>query len=197
MRSSYWCCRAAIAAVICVLAAMLACPERAQAGFLEDFFGSLFQPPVSRGYREAPPWGMPGFHRRGQHSSHKSTHRGAARKKIIAAAKADTAAQPQQPVDIMADNSLRKGDAVMTQSGIRIFVGQTGNRHEAEDFKKPTEIRRLSKSERRAFAALDGAGSGSAVPAGIITGRSATSRPITAGQMITDAKGKVIRYVGP
>jgi hypothetical protein len=197
MRSPFWGCRAALAAVTCLLALILAFPGSAQAGFLEDLFGSLFQPPPAyRGYRDSPAWGAGGFRHRAHPWRHKSGNRSAARKKIIAAAKPDTAG-PQQPVDIMADKSLRKGDVVMTQSGIRIFVGQSGDRHEPDDFRKPSEVKGLSKSARKALAVLEPGDAAPPVPASIVTGRSATGRAITAGEVITDAKGKTIRYVGP
>lgn len=194
MRSPCWCCRAAFAAVTCLSVLILAFPASAQAGFLEDLFGSLFQPPPA--YRDSPAWGAGGFRHRAHPWRHKSGHKSAARKKIIAAAKPDTAG-PQQPVDIMADKSLRKGDAVMTQSGIRIFVGQSGDRHEPDEFRKPSEVKGLSKSARKSLAVLGPGDAAPPVPASIVTGRSATGRAITAGEIITDAKGKTIRYVGP
>jgi len=196
MKSFFWRCRAAVAGVISLLALTLVLPGNAQAGFLEDLFGSLFQPPPAyRGYGE-PAWGPGGFRHRAHPWKQKAGHKSAARKKIIAAAKPDTGG-PQEPVDIMADKSLRKGDAVMTPSGIRIFVGQSGDRHEPGDFRKPAEVKGLSKSARRALAGLEPGDSASSVSPGIVTGRSVTGRAITAGEMITDAKGKTVRYVGP
>jgi hypothetical protein len=197
MRSPFWCCRAVIAAVTCLSGPILAFPGSAQAGFLEDFFGSLFQPPPAyRGYRDSPAWSGGGHHHRAHSWRQKAGHRSATRKKILAAAKPETIG-PQEPVDIMADKSLRKGDAVMTQSGIRIFVGQSGDSHEPEDFIKPSEVKGLSKSARRAMARLEPGDSATSVPAGIVTGRSATGRAITTGEIITDAKGRTVRYVGP
>lgn len=197
MRSFLWRFRAAVAAVNSLLALTLVFPGSAQAGFLDDLFGSLFQPPPAyRGYRDSPAWGTGGFRHRAHPWKQKAGQRRGVRKKIIAAAKPETAG-PQEPVDIMADKSLRKGDAVMTHSGIRIFVGQSGDRHEPEDFKKPAEVKGLSKSARRALASLEPGNSAFSVSPSIVTGRSITGRAIAAGEMITDAKGRTIRYVGP
>lgn len=97
----------------------------------------------------------------------------------------------------MEDESLRRGDAVMTEAGIRIFVGHSGDSHGPEDFRRPSEVRGLSKVERKALAALDTDGSATEITAGAVTGRSAAERKITHGEMITDAKGRAVRYVGP
>lgn len=142
----------------------------------------------------------PGFRGRGNYWSHKRSHKSAtheAHKKIIVAERMDQPVRAQEPVDIMEDDSLRKGDAVMTQAGLRIFVGYSGDRHDPEDFRKPSEVRGLSKNERKALAAFDTQTSTSGVTSGIVTGRSATERGIAAGEMITDAKGRAIRFVGP
>ena len=97
----------------------------------------------------------------------------------------------------MEDDSLRKGDVVMTKAGIRVFIGYSGDHHDPEDFRKPSEVKGLSKNERKALAALDTETSAAGVTGGIVTGRSATERGIAAGEMITDAKGRAIRFVGP
>jgi len=187
------CGRLPLAAAIVLLAQILAFPGSAQAGFLEDFFGSLFQPPA---YSRQPAWGARGFRQRAHSFRHKPGHKSAARKRIIAAAKPDTVG-PQEPVDIMADKTLREGDAVMTQWGIRVFVGPSGDRHDPEDFIKPSEVKGLSKSARRALAGLEPGEPTPLAAAGILTGRSATGRPIAAGEIVTDAKGRAVRYVGP
>jgi hypothetical protein len=197
MKPYFWRGRVPVAAAISLLALTLVFPGSAHAGFLEDLFGSFLQPPPAyRGYRDPPAWGAGGFRHRAHPWRQKAEHGRAARKKIIAAAKPDTAG-PQEPVDIMADNSLRKGDAVMTPSGIRVFIGQSGDRHEPENFKKPAEVKGLSKSARRGLAGLEPGDSASSGSSGIVTGRSVNGRAITAGEIITDAKGKAVRYVGP
>jgi hypothetical protein len=50
----------------------------------------------------------------------------------------------------MDDESLKRGDAVVTQAGIRIFMGSSGGHHQPEDFRKISEIQKLSQRERRA-----------------------------------------------
>ncbi len=104
------------------------------------------------------------------------------------------------PVDLMNDESLQDGDAVMTRAGIRIFVGDSSEHHKLTDFKKISEIKGLSKRERSALADLDTPGSNSYAKNGkpeIVTGRSVKDSSLAPGEMIIDPKGRSIRYVGP
>lgn len=180
------------------LAQLLAFPGSAQAGFFDELFGQLFRPPIYRSYRAYPPWGAPpGYRQRWHHFGHRAGRDSAARERIIVIERTDEPVERQEPVDIMEDTSLQWGDAVMTGAGIRIFVGDSSDSHGPEDFRRPSEVRELSKIERKALAALDTTASASNVTGGIVTGRSATGRKVTAGEMITDAKGRAIRYVGP
>lgn len=101
--------------------------------------------------------------------------------------------------DFMDDKSLRDGDAVMTPNGLRIFTGPRGDRHRPESFARLDQIKGLGKHERAALAALDGrpvAGSGADDKQRLATGRSSAG-PVAAGAVITDPKGRAIRYVGP
>ena len=108
---------------------------------------------------------------------------------------------PQAPTDLMDDASLHRGDAVMTQAGIRIFMGDSGSHHDPEDFLKISEIKKLSNRERSALVALDAPrsapGGQTSSGHGMVTGRSATEENITVGQIITDPNGRTVRYVGP
>lgn len=169
-------------------------PSVAHAGF----FDFLFPPPAmpaARPFESGP--GYMEFRRRAGHGFHR--HKLATRRKPVLAEKADHPTRPLAPTDLMDDDSLRHGDAVMTQTGIRIFVGYSGNHHEPEDFRKISEITNLSRRERGALAKLDGSnaiGQKSGEP-GMVTGRSAADRNITAGETIIDPSGRTIRYVGP
>lgn len=101
--------------------------------------------------------------------------------------------------DFMEDGSLRGGDAVMTANGIRIFTGPPGERHRPEHFTSLNEIKGLGKRERSALTALDGRTASTIhteSKESITTGRSAAGH-VTAGALITDPKGRTIRYVGP
>jgi hypothetical protein len=190
--------RLIMAAAAALLALILALPGSAQAGFFDELFGQLFRPPVYQSYRAYPPRGAtPGYRPRWHHFGHKAGRNVATHKRTIVVERPEKAVERQEPVDIMEDKSLRRGDAVMTVAGIRVFVGDSGDRHDPEDFRRPSEVRGLSKIERKALAALDTKGSASDLTGGIATGRSATDRKITAGEIITDAKGRTIRYVGP
>ena len=99
--------------------------------------------------------------------------------------------------DPMRDATLRHGDAVMTPSGIKIFIGPSGDHHEPEDFRKPSEIKGLPKVERKALAALAAQGSGTDGKPGMATGRSASELKLIFGKTIIDPHGRSIRYVGP
>jgi hypothetical protein len=84
---------------------------------------------------------------------------------------------------------------VMTQDGLRVFVGDEGPHHSQGDFASVSETEGLSRRARSALLAVD-AGREGARPA-LVTGRSAAGTGISAGAAIVDAKGRQIRYVGP
>jgi hypothetical protein len=188
-------CRGLAVAVVTVgLVQSIAFPSIAHAGFFDFLFGQLFQSRAARpngGYFGGMPahWGAdPGFR-------HRHGHKLSARRKMVVADNHPVG--PVPPTDLMDDESLRRGDAVMTPTGIRIFIGSSGDHHEPEDFRKPSEIKGLSKSERKAFAALDAQGSGTDAKPGMATGRSASERKLVFGETIIDPQGRSIRYVGP
>jgi hypothetical protein len=128
-----------------------------------------------------------GFHRHDQK----------ARRKIVVAARTDHPARPQKPVTLMDDDSLRKGDIVVMPEGLRIFAGMPGSRHSLGDFKKPSEVKSLSKAERKALAGMDPRASFHESNEGLVSGRSATDQKFSPGEVITDPRGRTIRYVGP
>jgi hypothetical protein len=185
------------AGTVCVIA----CPSVAYAGFFDFLFGE--PPPAARSYG-AYPGGQPFragpiFRRRVEHPKHARLL--ATRRKVILADKTDHPVGPQAPVDLMDDDSLRHGDAVMTQTGIKIFVGYSSDHHRPEEFLKISEIKKLSKRERSAFAALDASslnpGRQTRNDPGVVTGRSAGENQLATGKTITDPNGRTIRYVGP
>jgi len=187
----------AIAAVTVGLA--IAFPSIAHAGFFDFLFGQPERPAVRpEGYFGGMPahWGAdPGLRRRADSSFHRHRHKLSARRKMVVA---DThPVGPLAPTDLMDDESLRRGDAVMTPTGIRIFIGPTGSHHEPEDFRKPSEIKGLPKRERNALAALDAQGSGTEGKPRMAAGRSASETKFVFGENIIDPQGRSIRYVGP
>jgi hypothetical protein len=189
-------CGVMIAAVAAVLGQLVAFPAAAQAGFFDFLFGWVPQAPAAR-YFGARPHHWHGRHWGGGLAFRRHEHE-FSRGRLIVADRADHPQRPQGPVDLMDDESLRKGDAVMTPNGIRIFVGYSGSSHHApEDFRIPSEVKGLSKRERKAFAGLDAQGSGTGVTSGAVSGRSAIQRDVSVGQKITDSNGRTIRYVGP
>ncbi len=97
---------------------------------------------------------------------------------------------------VMEDESLKNGDAVMTEDGLRIFTGSRGSRHSSEDFARLSDIKKgLSKAQRSALLAIDAKGRAPA-PA-LLDGRSIADPAPARGESITDPKGVKIRYVGP
>jgi hypothetical protein len=187
-------------------------PDVARAGFF-DFLFPQFQAPAVRPFERRPGYRTfgagPGLYRHSfrKHRlearwkvilSDKARH--PAHRKVVLADKTNHVVHPYTPVDIMHDESLRHGDAVMTGAGIRIFVGDKGSHHYRADFRMLSEIKGLSKSKRNALAALDVPGSNSGAnkgESGMVTGRSVTDATIVTGETITDARGHSIRYVGP
>lgn len=193
----------AIAVGAVALVQSIVFPGIAHAEFFDFLFGPPPQTPAVRpyeaypGHRPAHLGAGPGHHRRADRGSHDHEHKFAVRRTLIAAGKTDHPVRPRAPADLTDDDSLRKGDAVMTPAGIRIFAGDSGNRHEPEDFRKLSEIKGLPKRERNALAALDARGSGTDGKPGMATGRSASELTRVSGETIADPQGRAIRYVGP
>jgi hypothetical protein len=165
-------------------------PSIAQAGFFDFLFGPPPQTQAVRPYETYPGH----FRRHADPSFH-------AHRKLVVVDRTDHKVGPQAPIDIMDDDSLQHGDAVMTQAGIRIFVGDSSDHHQPEEFRKISEIKKLSQREREALAALDAPGANpggqTAGQSDMVTGRSATEHNVTAGETITDPNGRTVRFVGP
>jgi hypothetical protein len=177
----------AVAVVTVGLVQSIAFPSIAHAGFFDFLFGQFFGGMPGH-------WGTaPGFRGHAYPSFHRHRHKLSAHRKTIVADNHPVG--PVPPTDLMDDDSLRRGDAVMTPSGIRIFVGSSGDHHEPEDFRKPSEVKGLPKVERKALAALDAQGSG--MDGKGATGRSASEPKLVFGKTIIDSQGRSIRYVGP
>lgn len=183
----------AVAVVMVGLVQTIAFPSIARAGFFDFLFGS-FQSRAVRPYEAYPgQWGR----RHADRGFHRHEHKLTARRKLTVADETDHPVGPQPPVDLMDDDSLRPGDAVMTASGIRIFTGDSGTPHEPRDFRKLSEIKGVSKRERKALAALDAQGSGPDGKSDMAAGRSASEPKLVFGETIIDPQGRSIRYVGP
>jgi hypothetical protein len=190
----------AVAVVTVGLVQSVAFPSLAHAGFFDFLFAPFQTRPVRsyEGYFGGAPghWGAdPGFRRRADRGFHRHGHKLMARRKLLVADNHPVG--PVPPTDLMDDDSLRRGDAVMTPTGIRVFIGDSGDHHAPEDFRKPSEIKGLSKVERKALAALDAQGSGTDGKPGLATGRSASEHKLVFGETIIDRQGRSIRYVGP
>jgi hypothetical protein len=186
--------RGGCALLAVVLVAAVSAPAPASAGF----FDFLFNPKAQFWNPFAPqPEPVQPIQRAAPVRKRKPPH--LANRTMQLVEKTRPSGLPAASREIMDDRSLRDGDAVMTPSGIRIFIGPRGERHRPENFARLGEIKGLGKYERAALAAIDARGSGvnhnEAKPS-LATGRSAASQ-VTAGTIITDPKGRTIRYVGP
>jgi len=193
--------RRAVAIASVTVGLGIAFPSIARAGFFDFLFGLPFQSPAVRpydGYFGGMPghWGAdPGFRRRADRGFHRHGHKLVGRRKLLVASSHPVG--PVPPTNLMDDESLRYGDAVVTPTGIRIFIGSSGDHHAPEDFRKPSEIKGLPKRERKALAALDAQDSGAGGKTGMVTGRSASELKLVFGETIIDPQGRSIRYVGP
>jgi hypothetical protein len=180
--------RLGVAAAGCILLAVPVSPATA------GFFDFLFAParpvePAMPVYRRPPHF----FHPRLAHVEHHKKKVAAVRTHRIVEAKTHPVAG--RAVDLMDDDSLKNGDAVMTADGLRVFVGDEGPHHSEGDFVKISDTDGLSKRERSALLAVDAGHEGDR--AALVTGRSAADMGISTGVPMIDSRGHKIRYVGP
>jgi hypothetical protein len=108
--------------------------------------------------------------------------------------------------DLMNDRTLREGDAVMTDQGLRIFAGAS---HGTKEFARLKDAKGLPAPEQEQLAEINvqRAGGGnqlrldSARPPEpsrdkVVSGRS-TASDTRAWKWLRDPRGHLIRYVGP
>ncbi len=55
-------------------------------------------------------------------------------------------------ISLRADITLRRGDVVVTDKGVAVFVGSIGDRHDDDDFVPVQDYRGLSTAQRRAYS---------------------------------------------
>ncbi|SFK18464.1 hypothetical protein [Methylocapsa palsarum] len=167
------------------------------------FFDFLFQPQPATSASPMRPGPFPsdsGY--RSAASRHKTKAVSLHRPKAVEKMHVAKVGGPLRPAPgLMDDDSLREGDAVMTHFGVRVFIGDAGRHHRAEDFASLSSIKVISKSARSALLAIDSRraspNSVAALQSDVVTGRSVAEPQVEAGAMITDPKGNTIRYVGP
>lgn len=116
------------------------------------------------------------------------------RHRVVVVPKHNSEAVAFDKSDLAKDPTLRNGDAVMTEKGLRI-VANSGE-YGAKTLVPIASTKGLPQSELKALAAAVAAAKPAA--AQTVTGRSATiSLPTVAWKWIRDARGQTIRYVGP
>ncbi len=181
-----------------MIAMILLVPTSASAGFFDQLFGG--------GRRSGTFFGFPTYGGEDVPIRHYSRPRKIADEKPVL----------QKPTDLMHDETLRFGDAVMTTSGIKIFTGKRAPTHDLDDFTPLRVARYVKANEKSALSEMDiprsdhdaidfkGGERVSPKPSGeLVTGRSAIfsnsvyKGPLIKGAMMTDRDGKSIRYVGP
>jgi hypothetical protein len=159
--------RAVTIAVAIGLGQSFSFPASAQGGFFDFLFGFQPQAPAAKPYEphlrrvHHAHWRVfPDFGWRTDRRVENHAHSKAQRTLRLARLTdhPDHPVRPQKPVDLMEDESLRKGDAVMTPAGIRIFIGHSGDHHTPNDFKEPSEVKGLSKRQRKVTALGDSHG---------------------------------------
>jgi len=133
----------------------------AQAGLFDELFGASV----------APEWPQPQYYRR-----HAPSHRRVEVHRALANAGADAASatgsavkrpefcswqnETSAPVDrteaLMRDATLRAGDVIMTDEGVRVFAGRSACPHTVRDFRTLAEASRaLPRGERMVLAAME------------------------------------------
>ena len=60
-----------------------------------------------------------------------------------------------EPVSIFEDRTLKRGDAVMTASGVRVFAGSSSWPYAAKDFVALGDAKQLSRDTSKVLAQLD------------------------------------------
>jgi hypothetical protein len=99
--------------------------------------------------------------------------------------------------DLQKDGTLREGDAVMTQGGIRIFAGDPQGPHRPSEFAKLDDAKGLTSTEQVALAAIDAHPNETISGDAVVTGRSSAANSSLAWKWLRDPKGRLVRYVGP
>ncbi|WOJ88748.1 hypothetical protein RZS28_13115 [Methylocapsa polymorpha] len=189
------------ARVLAIAAAALASSlNGAHAGFFDFLFGPQ---PVLRSPAPGYPGGMgPRWHPHAYFHARRPRVVVLHHRHLAAVEKTRHAAGSHAAPGIMEDDSLQDGDAVMTERGIRVFTGDDSrDHHKPEEFAKLSETKGLSSRARAALTAIDAhrsEGGGSLLRGpDVVTGRSAADSKVSEGELITDPRGRVIRYVGP
>jgi hypothetical protein len=174
---------------ILTMAASIALPGTAQAGFFDQLFGG--------GAPSQPVYNEPQPQLNMQQPEPFVLQQRRAVKRVVV----DEKPVLQKTTDLMHDKTLRPGDAVMMKTGIHVYTGREASTHRSADF-ATLDASRLKPNERIALASMDGTRNDpltkGATPDTLSSGRSAAvSTPIVAGVKFTDQRGKTIRYVGP
>ena len=171
-------------------------PASAHAGFFDQLFGG--GTPAPEPQQVQPDGGGYSYDQLNQGYTAIPSRPRAAKKRV---ASVDRKPVLQKTTDIMSDNTLRPGDAVMMKSGVHIFAGDSDSHHDKSDFVALDTAHHVSKDAKGQLVALDVAHRApleyAASTTTMLEGRSVGGREISEGYKITDVRGRSIRYVGP
>jgi hypothetical protein len=121
----------------------------AQAGFLDDLARAF------GGARPAPPATVPLEMTVSKPRVQRPRPVAASSKPAPPAVKLDPASDPHW---YLRDPTLRKGDIVVTRTGVAVFDGRGGNQHATADFVALGDTRRLPKAQRQTLQAAAAGG---------------------------------------
>jgi hypothetical protein len=151
-----------------VASVCLAGVSSARAGLFEDLFGVSGAPdfPSEVHGRDMPSGrGHPTLktHVRGREpieaapaASAATAGEGAPLKRAEFCAGSDRAAKPVDRSDaLMRDATLRRGDVIVTDEGVRVFAGRAACPHSVADFQTLAEARALPRQERTVLVAIE------------------------------------------
>ena len=152
-----------------VASACLTAVSPARAGLLEDIFGVSASPAAQRLEGREDGFRRPAKARTKLKAFGASSRQASADASKARATTADASSkrpnfcswegEASKPLDrteaLMRDATLRPGDVIMTDEGVRVFAGRAACPHTVADFRTLAEARTLPRAERTTLAAIE------------------------------------------
>lgn len=183
--------------VMGLMAGAVLSPSAARAAFFDQLFGTPQAPAYEAApvQREFPASEGTGSTKRHAHAARQDATADA-RPKHKSVAAADRTPKLQKTTSLMADKTLRPGDAIMLADGVKVYDGPVTNIHERRQFVALDDACHVSKAERNALVAM--APTPRDHGATTEAGRSVADKVvISRGYQIPDGRSGLVRYVGP